>query len=331
MSQLSICIPTYNRAEYLPMLLDSIIKQVKDHKLVEICISDNASTDNTKELINEYKKKYKNIKYYCSPNNMGVERNFLKVIDIAAGKYCWLMGSDDCLMDNSVLYILEKIAQHDVDIILSDVRYLASKSMKKMKKIFQCSTRSKYEEIFDLAKEADYVRYAASATSTDAFFGYMGNIIVKKASWNKVKLDKAALGSSYIQVYMLLSMIHINCCKMLVTLRPISIYRLYNDCFSKNGLAARILIDIKGYHLIGNLLFKNDFVRYVGLMHALQKEMEKLFFSMKRRASLNILADKESRKFLYYSCEFLFKKSFHKMHLRVLDVLCAFPPIKSLL
>ena len=46
--QLSICIPTYNREQYLKQLLDCICNQLKDveEKVVEICVSDNASTDN---------------------------------------------------------------------------------------------------------------------------------------------------------------------------------------------------------------------------------------------------------------------------------------------
>ena len=58
--ELSICIPTYNRAEYLKEALDSIIKQINDtnRDKVEICISDNASEDNTKELIENYRKKH---------------------------------------------------------------------------------------------------------------------------------------------------------------------------------------------------------------------------------------------------------------------------------
>ena len=48
---LSICIPTYNRAQFLPALLESIITQINGHEdKVEIIVSDNASTDNTKQI-----------------------------------------------------------------------------------------------------------------------------------------------------------------------------------------------------------------------------------------------------------------------------------------
>ncbi|MBR7037253.1 glycosyltransferase [bacterium] len=57
---LSICIPTYNREVYLKRLVDSIISQKEfvDTDDIEIVISDNASTDSTKDMINKYINKY---------------------------------------------------------------------------------------------------------------------------------------------------------------------------------------------------------------------------------------------------------------------------------
>ena len=49
---LSICIPTYNRGKYLKSNLCSIYNQSFNDLLVEIIVSNNNSTDNTKEVIN---------------------------------------------------------------------------------------------------------------------------------------------------------------------------------------------------------------------------------------------------------------------------------------
>ena len=48
---LSICIPTFNRANLLNNLLNSIDIANIDASIVEVCISDNNSTDNTKEKV----------------------------------------------------------------------------------------------------------------------------------------------------------------------------------------------------------------------------------------------------------------------------------------
>ena len=51
---LSICIPTYNRAEYLEGALKNIVTDSAFDSRVEVIISDNASTDNTQEVGKKY-------------------------------------------------------------------------------------------------------------------------------------------------------------------------------------------------------------------------------------------------------------------------------------
>ena len=70
---LSICIPTYNSSEYLAETLDSIVSQFIDEDIfsqVEIIISDNASPDDTTEIVESYQKNYKNILYFRNEANL---------------------------------------------------------------------------------------------------------------------------------------------------------------------------------------------------------------------------------------------------------------------
>ena len=59
---LSICIPTYNRAEVLRDTLEHYTSCEEFNDEVELIISDNASTDATKSLCTEYAEQYKNIR-----------------------------------------------------------------------------------------------------------------------------------------------------------------------------------------------------------------------------------------------------------------------------
>ena len=52
----TICIPTYNSGEFIEDTLFSIINQT--YKNIEIIIGDNASTDNTYDIVKKYQKKY---------------------------------------------------------------------------------------------------------------------------------------------------------------------------------------------------------------------------------------------------------------------------------
>lgn len=106
---LSICIPTYNRAHYLKGCLDNIVSQFSDedvYRSIEIVISDNASPDNTKELVEEYQKKFGNIRYFRNEKNLEFIRNVDNVISKAKGEFCWTLSDDDHIRDNSLKFLL---------------------------------------------------------------------------------------------------------------------------------------------------------------------------------------------------------------------------------
>lgn len=70
---LSICIPTYNRARYLKKSLNSIVEQEIFQKTsdVEIIISDNCSTDNTRQVVERFVEQYGDkVKYFCNEKNL---------------------------------------------------------------------------------------------------------------------------------------------------------------------------------------------------------------------------------------------------------------------
>lgn len=99
---LSICIPTYNRDKYLSNLLESIISNVDSFNFnVEICISDNGSTDDTEVVVKKASERIR-LKYKRNGENLGIPQNFLNVVEMAEGKYAWLIGDDDLLMGNSL-------------------------------------------------------------------------------------------------------------------------------------------------------------------------------------------------------------------------------------
>ena len=112
---LSICIPTYNGEPLLRVSIEKWIEKIKPYNL-KIFISDNASTDNTKELINEFLEIYPQIFYHCNEANIGPDKNFSKALSISDTKFRWLMGNDDMCDGN--LEDLLKILETDYDAVL---------------------------------------------------------------------------------------------------------------------------------------------------------------------------------------------------------------------
>lgn len=64
---LSVIIPTRNRAKYLKDALDSITKQTYPAHLFEVIVSDNGSTDNTKQIVESFNQNIMNLLYYYDP------------------------------------------------------------------------------------------------------------------------------------------------------------------------------------------------------------------------------------------------------------------------
>lgn len=92
--KLSICIPTYNRCEILKDSINEIIPILVD-KDIEICISNNSSTDKTHEYIERLLKSYPIIKYKKQPRNVGIDQNMIDVMLMATGEFILPIGDDD--------------------------------------------------------------------------------------------------------------------------------------------------------------------------------------------------------------------------------------------
>lgn len=96
---LSISIPTWNRAKFLAISLESFLNQMKgiNPEDVELFVSDNCSDDSTAEVVKGYIDKGLPINYSKNEENIGASRNFLRCMQRASGKYILLLGDDDVL------------------------------------------------------------------------------------------------------------------------------------------------------------------------------------------------------------------------------------------
>lgn len=155
---LSIAIPTWNRAPYLENLLNNILPQVRELKeKVEICISNNGSTDNTREVVMKFKEKYPDlIKYRESKKNLGVDINVIRILEMSNGDFIWTFGDDDNIVENGlneVIKFLKKIPRENIGlIVVKREAYFIDKQTGK--KIIYHSTLDKNQpEIFKVDKK----------------------------------------------------------------------------------------------------------------------------------------------------------------------------------
>ena len=109
----SIAVITYNMAEYLPQLLDSILVQEVSFPY-EIIIDDDVSPDNTREILYEYQKRYpEQIILSLRNKNVGGSQNMYGVLRKCRGKYIALLEGDDYWDDPTKLqYQYEFMENH---------------------------------------------------------------------------------------------------------------------------------------------------------------------------------------------------------------------------
>lgn len=115
---LTIAIPTYNRAFFLEQSLERISYQIKGYENeIELLVSDNCSTDHTQKIVKRYQDNGSPIVYNRNSQNIGADANFIYCFKKASGKYVWILGDDDFLIDGALLKLLQNIRKGDYGLI----------------------------------------------------------------------------------------------------------------------------------------------------------------------------------------------------------------------
>lgn len=112
---LTIGIPTYNHGHFLKECLAAITDQFADRNIfdqVEVFISDNASEDDTRQVVEAYQKRFSNIRYSRSEKNLEFDRNVDAVLRNARGAFCWTLSSNEYIVPGSIASVLSVIRQH---------------------------------------------------------------------------------------------------------------------------------------------------------------------------------------------------------------------------
>lgn len=129
--KLQICLITYNRKKYLKHTLDRLINENSPVKDIDIIILDNASTDGSSELIDEYCNNYKNLKHIRRQINIGGNANICRAFELGAtcGKdYFWVLCDDDDFDWTNWAEIENAILQNKYDLLFTCTRLIRNRS-----------------------------------------------------------------------------------------------------------------------------------------------------------------------------------------------------------
>lgn len=121
MADLSICIPTFNRAERLRITLRTLLEELRaegyEHS-VGVCVSDNASEDHTGQILVEIAAEFPSLRYRRNDRNVSFGNNLWNVIELAQSDYVLLLGDDDAVDVKLLAEIASALDAEEPDLLL---------------------------------------------------------------------------------------------------------------------------------------------------------------------------------------------------------------------
>lgn len=163
----SIIVPVYNTERYLAECIESVLNQ--NYNSYELILVDNGSTDNSRKIMDKYKKN-PNVKVVTFEANQGISKARNAGIQEAVGEYIIFLDSDDFYREKNVLQKLAEMYKEkkpDMMIFRVLTYYNDSKKFGKVRSNFNP------EEVNKREKE-EIIRYLVQ-------HGYF-----ESAAWNKV-------------------------------------------------------------------------------------------------------------------------------------------------
>jgi len=109
-STVSIGLAVYNEEHFLRQTLESLLAQ--DYQNLELVISDNASTDGTSRICQEFVNLDRRVRYERNTTNLGCIKNFNQALALSTGKYFMWAGGHD-LWDPS--FVARAVSQLEAD------------------------------------------------------------------------------------------------------------------------------------------------------------------------------------------------------------------------
>lgn len=251
--RLSICVPTYNRASKLPRLLESIAEQADHQFSVEIVISDNASTDDTTDVVDRYRSAGLDITYQKLPKNLGFDRNILNAIAIASGDFCWFFGSDDFLEPGAFARLEQALNRHPGVTGISIGLQAYSPDLSRPVYINDHVST-------DFSGETLLSGRENIIATVGACFGFMSSIVVRREPWLAAvaRTDLKPYLIGYVHTCVIARMLNDQSEWIVLPVRLVG-YRTTDEPFGSASEFARTRLDIVGFDLaFGDVLGRKN-------------------------------------------------------------------------
>ncbi|MDY5497208.1 MAG: CDP-glycerol glycerophosphotransferase family protein [Anaerobutyricum sp.] len=117
MKKISVIIAAYNAEKYLAETLDSVFLQTMDRSEYEVIAVNDGSSDNTVNILNDYKEKYDNL-IIINKENGGPSSARNAGLDIAKGEYIFFFDADDLIEADALMSMYETAKNNHADLLI---------------------------------------------------------------------------------------------------------------------------------------------------------------------------------------------------------------------
>lgn len=260
MVKVSVIVPCFNAEKYISKALDSLLSQTLDD--MEIIVINDGSSDNSKEIIDEYYKKYPNKIRVYHQENKGIAsvRNY--GLSLVNGEYFGFLDSDDYTKSDMYFKMYVKAKETDADMVVSNFMwvsdkkerlekegpYIAGKDM--MVKLFATLWNKIYKT--SLIKESG-LKFPDGNRYEDACFLYCLSSILKKVEF----IDEAFV--SYVQVSTSITHTNNQQVKNMIT-----VFNIIYDYYKNNNLFDEYKDELEYIHIkffLGNSFLRSSLIK----------------------------------------------------------------------
>ncbi len=112
---ISIVVPAYNKDPYIKQCMDSLVNQTL--KNIEIIVVDDASTDNTLQILRDYEKKDSRVKIIAKTLNGGLHMARKTAVQATSGDYVLFVDADDEIELKACEVLYSYVSSHPADIL----------------------------------------------------------------------------------------------------------------------------------------------------------------------------------------------------------------------
>jgi abequosyltransferase len=241
--KLSVCIPTFNFGAFIGATLASIVNQ--ETNAVEVVVLDGGSDDDTAQIVRGFQAGNTRVRFEQLRQRGGIDRDMARVVELATGEYCWLFSADDLMKPGSIHRVLQLIASGDDAYLCKHTMCTLDMKILGERAVLARDSLTR----FDLHERSDRQRYFMLALTTEAFFSFMGGLIIKKDKWDSVPLNESFVGSCWAHAARMFELMEAG---LRLTYVPEALLdrRGDNDSFADRGVVNRYRIAIDGYNRI---------------------------------------------------------------------------------